>query len=506
MFYESFSLERRNGWAFGMKTWVAVLNKQGENATPAVIDVLEALHKDEKVCFSVATQRMFLVGHEITQLKSHEACSSVVVGATESMDPPMGEPQVMYFGDLTAVFNGVMYDVAEKKPRLEMFFQSLKGDRVEFAKGFVETVDGDYSLVLAEEGKLVSARDPVGVAPMYYGESNTIAALASNRKALWRLGIAEPKSFLPGHVASATREGFEFKPVKTLPFHEPEQISIEEAAETLQRMLEVSVMRRVQGMRKVTVAFSGGLDSSLVAFLAKKLGVEVELVHVSLENHPETAEAVRAAMELDLPLQVHLYKDADVERDLPTVIGLIEEPDPVKAGVGLSFYWAAQKAGEERLKVLLAGQGADELFGGYQRYVTEYLAQGDEQVRRTMYHDVAYVYESNLERDEKICLSQDVELRLPFASFELAKFATSLPTELKFEKRADSLRKLVLRQVALNLGLSKAIVEKPKKAVQYCTGISNALKRIAKKQGLTLAEYTNKLFMEARRAAEPPQL
>jgi asparagine synthase (glutamine-hydrolysing) len=490
---------------FDMKTWVAVLNKQGENAVPTVMDTLESLHKGEKMCFSIATNLAFLVGQEMNQLKAHEACSSVVVGAAESMGLPLGEPQVMYFGDLTAVFDGVIYDAANKKPRLEMFSQSLKGDREEFAKEFVESVEGDYSLVLAEAGRLVSARDSVGVAPLYYGENSTIAALASNRKALWRLGIAEPKSFPPGHVALVTREGFEFKSVKTLPFQEPEQISIEEAAETLQHMLEVSVMRRVKGTRKVAVAFSGGLDSSLVAFLAKKLGVEVELVHVSLENHPETAEAMRAAMELDLPLHVHLFKDADIEIDLSTVIGLIEDPDPVRAGVGLSFYWAAQKTAEAGLKVLLAGQGADELFGGYQRYVTEYLEHGDEAVRRTMYHDVAYVYESNLERDEKICLSHDVELRLPFASFELAKFAMSLPTELKFEKCADSLRKLVLRRVAANAGLSKAIVEKPKKAVQYSTGISNALKRIAKKRGLTLPEYTNQLYLEARKAAEPPQ-
>ena len=76
---------------------------------------------------------------------------------------------------------------------------------------------------------------------------------------------------------------------------------------------------------------------------------------------------------LNLPLQVHLFKDSDVEKTLPKAVALIEEADPIKASVGLPFYWVAEKASEAGFKVMLAGQGADELFGGYQRYVTRVL-------------------------------------------------------------------------------------------------------------------------------------
>ncbi len=112
--------------------------------------------------------------------------------------------------------------------------------------------------------------------------------------------------------------------------------------------------------------------------------------------------------------------------------------------------------------------------------------------------DVAVIHERNIERDEKICSFHDVELRLPFASYQIAEFAMCLPTELKIEKKQDSLRKLVLRKTAENMGLSKGITAKPKKAVQYSTGISSALKKLAKKQNLTLAEYVNRLFLEAK--------
>ena len=330
-------------------------------------------------------------------------------------------------------------------------------------------------------------------------KTKDIAALATNRKALWKLGIENPISFPPGNMAFVNREGFQFKPVKTLTFAEPTPITLDEAAKKLQALLEESIKRRTHDVKEVAVAFSGGLDSSLVAYLASKLGVKVNLLHVSMENQPETEEAIEASDQLNLPLQVHLFKDSDVEKTLPKVVALIEEADPIKASVGLPFYWAAEKAAEAGFRVMLAGQGADELFGGYQRYVNEYCKDGSEKVRKTMFNDVVKIHESNLERDLKITGFHDVELRLPFASFELAEFALSLPLECKMEQKPDTLRKLVLRKVALNVGMPSSVVDKPKKAVQYSTGINDAIKRIAKKQGKTVNEYITELFQESKR-------
>jgi asparagine synthase (glutamine-hydrolysing) len=270
---------------------------------------------------------------------------------------------------------------------------------------------------------------------------------------------------------------------------------MQEAAETLQELLEQAVCVRVSDVRDVAVAFSGGLDSSVVAFLAKKCQVNDHLVHVSLEGQPETEEARKAADALGLPLQVYLFSEEDVARVVPKVVAVIEEADPVKASIGVPFYWAAEKTAAAGLTVMLAGQGADELFGGYQRYVNEYLLHGEEAVRKAMFSDVVEIHESNLERDMKICGFHGVELRVPFGSYQIAEFAMSLPTELKIEKRADTLRKLVLRKTAENMSLPTSVTEKTKKAVQYSTGINNALKKTAKKQKTTLSKYIEKLFL-----------
>ena len=404
--------------------------------------------------------------------------------------------QPLRLGDAAVLFDGRIYSPTLGALGTEIIAKKLQqADHLKVSETFLKEVEGDFSFIIAEPQRIIAGRAPIGVKPLYYGENRTVAAFASNKKALWKLGIDEALSFPPGHLAFVSREGFKFKPIKTLVYSEPKQVTMQKAAETLQKLLERSVRRRVSGTKEIAVAFSGGLDSSVTAFLAKKCRANVHLIHVSLENRPETEEAKKAADELNLPLHVYLFGEADVEKVVSSVVELIEEADAVKASIGVPFYWTAEKAAETGFRVLLAGQGADELFGGYQRYVNDYLLHGKEKARRAMFDDAVKLHESNIERDVKICGFHDVELRLPFASYQIAQFALNLTVELKIERKADSLRKLVLRKVAVDMGLPSSIVEKPKKAVQYATGINDVLKKLAKKQKTTITEYVNKLFL-----------
>jgi asparagine synthase (glutamine-hydrolysing) len=477
-------------------TTMAALSKSGRDVVPTVIQALDSLMVEDSH-FILASPSELNEADSAQTLREANLCSSIAVGCILPKRLQRFAPQFARNGNAMFVFEGRLYSSRRKDFQSELYHKtSLRHEKT--LETLLKEAEGDFLAIAAEPNRILAVRDSVGVQPFYYAENADLAALATNRTALWKLGMVEVYSLTPGNLASVGSKGFEFKPVKTLVYKKPRETTLPEAAQTLQQLLEFSVRVRVRGMREVAVAFSGGLDSSVVAFLAKKCGTHVHLVHVSLFGQRETEDAKGAADDLKLPLSVHLFEADDVEKTVSKVVELIEEPDPVKAAIGIPFYWIAQKTAEAGLHVLLAGQGADELFGGYQRYVNEYLAHGEDEVRKTMFNDVAKLHESNIERDEKICGFHGVELRLPFASFGIAEFASSLPVALKIEKKPDGLRKLVLRRLALNAGLPEVLLNKPKKAIQYATGVNEALRKIARKHGVTVRAYVERLFREGK--------
>jgi asparagine synthase (glutamine-hydrolysing) len=483
-----------------MRVTVAALDKQGNSVVNRVLDVLRALDVGQSTHYGLISPKKGLFQKNLNLIGKQSVESSTVIGYASSQPPTASGYEFLQLDDAALLFEGKIYEPIPKPAITQQAVKELRHCEATL-QTLIQQADGDYQFLLIKDCWMAAARDPIGVQPLYFGENKEVAAFATNKKALWKLGIENPTSFPPGNIAFSNRDGFQFKPVKTLTYTEPTQVGIEDAAKTLQSLLEESIRRRVHGLKKAAVAFSGGLDSSVVAFLANKLGVKVSLLHVSLENQEETEEAIEAAEALDLPLQIHLFKDSDVEATLPKVVELIEEPDPIKASIGVPFYWAAEKAADEGFKVMLAGQGADELFGGYQRYVNLYCQDGSEKTLKTILDDTVNIHTSNLERDLKITAFHDVELRLPFASFDLAKFALSLPIECKIEQKPDTLRKLVLRKMALNAGMPAAVAEKPKKAVQYSTGINDAIKRLAKKHQKSVNEYINELYQHLKEDA-----
>jgi asparagine synthase (glutamine-hydrolysing) len=480
-----------------MKATIAILDKNGDSVVERVLDVLDSFDVGKLSHFALVSPTKSFFEKNIEIIKKQGLKSSTAAGYVTSKPKSVSDYETLQLDDAALLFEGrvyssipknaIMEQAAKDQPHCEATIQTI-----------IELYNGDYCFLMLKAGWVAAGRDPIGVQPLYFGENKDIAAFATNRKALWKLGIENPSSFPPGNLGFANRQGFKFKPIRTLTYTEPKPITMADAAKQLQVLLEISIQQRVHGLKEVAVAFSGGLDSSLVAFLASKYGVKVNLFHVTLENQPETEEAMTAAEALNLPLRVNLFKDSDVEKTLPKVVELIEEPDPIKASIGLPFYWVAENAAEANFKVMLAGQGADELFGGYQRYVNEFCQDGTAVARKTMFNDVVNLHETNLERDLKITGFHDVELRLPFGSFDLAEFALALPVEFKIENKTDTLRKLVLRKMAIDAGMPASMAKKPKKAIQYSTGINDAIKRIAKNHQKTVNEYINELFQKSQ--------
>ena len=168
--------------------------------------------------------------------------------------------------------------------------------------------------------------------------------------------------------------------------------------------------------------------------------------------------------------------------------------DKVNVSIGIGIFWVAKQTTNLGYDVLLSGQGADEYFGGYKRYIDIYSEFGEEILQKIIFNDVTKLHEVNLERDIKICEYHNLELRLPYVSHQLAEFSSSLPMKFKFNSQWDLQRKDMLRKVATNLGVPNFIVNKPKKAIQYSTGINKILHKIAKKKGVSVKEYISEEF------------
>ncbi len=475
-----------------MGALIAIINKKGRDATERAVAMLKMLKHDGIKAFGIASSTIVKIEKSIEDLQNQNLNMPTIVGHAFSKIFASDKPQPIKLENAALVFEGRFYPTSPKFSDMEIVAQKLQ-NRKEAVNTLFDS-EGCFAFAMVKSEKIVAGRDVMGISPFYWGENLEFAALASERKALWKIGIKNVKSFPPGHVALVDRKGFQFQRVKTLAYSKAKQASVQAAAKQLEKLLLRSVQDRVFGINKVAVAFSGGLDSSLIAFLAKTAGANVHLIHVSLKNQSETEHAKKAAEMLNLPLHVHLYSEKDVEKILPRVFWSIEEPDSIKASIGVPFFWTAEKVAKMGLKVLLAGQGADELFGGYKRYVNDYLRYGNEKVHRILFNDVLKMYETNFERDFKICNFHNVELRLPFATYQLSKFAINLPVTLKIRLPDDGLRKLVLRQATENLGLPQLIVKRPKKAMQYATGVNKIFSKLASKAKLSVKEYLQQKF------------
>jgi len=480
---------------------VAAVNKRGENAVPTVVAMLKELTHRGVDAHEVATPTSAATAKSIEKIAIQDISSSVALGHNLSRVLPRDRPQPVQGDGFALVFEGRLFP-STSLPDVNEVIEMLEPNPQRNAIHVIEELEGSYAFAIARPNQIVAGRDALGTNPLYYGENETTCAIASERKALWKLGIKNAKSFPPGYTAVINAQGFSFKPIKTIVQPLQEDIDMETAAKRLQDLLLESMRKRVSDLEKVAVAFSGGLDSSLIAVLAEKCGINVQLISVGLENQPEVKFAETAAEALKLPLHLQTYTVKDVEKILPKVLWLIEEPNLIKASIAIPFYWTAENASKLGCNVLLAGQGADELFGGYQRYLKEYEQLGVEAVQKAMYRDVETSYEKNFQRDNQACSFHKVELRLPFVDRDVVRFSLSLPPSLKIESSEDHLRKRVLRRVAQNLGMPLFIVNKTKKAVQYATGVNKAIKRLARKEGLTSREYVEKVFRRVYPALE----
>jgi asparagine synthase (glutamine-hydrolysing) len=347
---------------------------------------------------------------------------------------------------------------------------------------------GEFAVLGKLRSRMFAFRDPNGLKPLYYAGRGKFVAFASERKALWRMGLKDPKRVLPGYLYSIGKQGatqtrlFEIK----RPSEKP--MTFKQAKLQLAQLLKRSIRRVTRGIDRVAVAFSGGLDSALTAALAKHT-CKVELVSVGLSGSPELASVEKYARELDLPISVEPFEPSSLEDYVRRVVWLIEEPNLMKVSVAVPLHWAAMIAARRGCTVMLCGQGSDELYGGYYKYAKTLDTKGRRALRNELYSSVIGASQVNYERDEQATAPFGIELRTPFADLDLVRYSLTIPSEFKVKAGNDLTRKWILRSVAKSLGLHEDIVLRRKKAIQHGTGVENAIRKLARSRNLTVESY-----------------
>ena len=415
--------------------------------------------------------------------------------------------------NLVLVSNGEIYNYQELKDNLNdnyitdsdcevilnlisKFYKTSLADAVNKA---IKFLDGDYAFAVYDGKDMVLARDPVGVKPLYYGENypRKIFGFASERKALWNIGIKDVKTLPPNKILVNQKltdpDHVLEKSIKNKGKIHPKNADLEYIKDNLKNSLIYSVEKRIQGLDKVGIIFSGGVDSTLITRIAIDLGIKPILYSVGQEDSVDMKFSIKAAEWLDLPLKCQFIDEEIVGQNLAGVLDAIEEFNLMKIGVGMTAYLAAKMAHDDGLKVVLSGQGADELFGGYHRYLDFFHEKGED-AQNDLKNDVLNLYHVNLQRDDAACMAHGVELRVPYLDMKIINMAMNIPMKYKIKDEKDPLRKCILRMVASDLNVPEEIVYRPKKAAQYGSGIHKILiKKVLKKK-----DYSNYLHEKYR--------
>jgi asparagine synthase (glutamine-hydrolysing) len=265
-------------------------------------------------------------------------------------------------------------------------------------------------------------------------------------------------------------------------------------AEELRLLLTESISTQTAGLDTVAAGFSGGLDSAVIAKIAEDLRTDVHLVTVGIGRTPEMSRAESAAKTLGLPITTRELSRNNVAECLDRVLWLIEEPTLMKVSIAMAIYWTTQVALQNGSPVIMLGQGSDELFGGYKRFATIMGKRGEDAASEAISESIRQAHEVNYQRDEQVISALRAELRLPFATRKITEFASRVPLAMKVRSPADSVRKWILREVAIKLGIPSEIAMRPKKAIQHASGVEEAIREIARKHGLTASDYLEQRY------------
>ena len=287
------------------------------------------------------------------------------------------------------------------------------------------------------------------------------------------LGIVKQGKLIPQDLWIKFVQGMENK-------FEDLETNKQRAKRELAEALIISVKKRA--VPKFAVLFSGGVDSSLIAFIAKQLKCNFACYTVGIENSDDIMWAKQVAAEYSLNFKFKVLSLDEFEAALKYVIRLLNDADIVKASVGSVLYCAAKLALEDGNNILFGGLGSEEIFAGYQRH-EEALKNGFEALHKECWNGLKNMWQRDIARDFAIAKSLGLDLRTPFLDKDVIKKAMAIHPMFKMDSSA---KKIILREAAEFIGLKKEFAWRKKQAAQYGSNFVKGIEKLAKRGGFNL--------------------
>ena len=404
------------------------------------------------------------------------------------IDPEGGAQPIQSSGAGPAVAaNGMIYNYRNIRETLERErpqtrFQT-KSDTEAILQSYiahgpdgVSTLDGMFAYVIADGHRIVAARDPIGIKPLYTGTKDGALFFASEIKALaGRMDTID--EFPAGHVYDSERG---YRQYYTLPEPTSDITDPGEAAALVRTTLTKAVRKRLRSDVPLGAFLSGGLDSSIIAAIAMKELGSLHTFSVGLEGSSDIVAARRVAEYLGTHHHELQLTEADIVDALPSILFHLEsyDVDLVRSAVPC---WFVSKLAARHVKVVLTGEGADELFAGYTYYKD--IADG-ESLQGELRRSIASMHNINLQRVDRMTMAHGLEARVPFLDTTMIATAARTAPGLKLATGAgQTIEKWILRKAFDDL-LPNDIVWRDKLQFDEGSGTAELLSATARRATL----------------------
>ena len=349
-----------------------------------------------------------------------------------------------FLTDETALIcNGEIYNFKQLAESKNVDVSSLRSDvdvilklaATSHISEYVCSLDGDFAFVLANGTGFQAARDPVGVRPLFYGTGvdapNVPLAFASEAKALYAApGIHSIHVFPPSTYYDSLTGFHAYVPAPCEPGTGDAGVS-----DSINRLLKTAVRKRFthsDNQERVAVLCSGGVDSAIIttiaAALAEHQGANIQVFTMQYDSGL-SEDALYAKM-LCCQIGSHVihtvvkFSEQEVQGCIEKVITTIESCDPNTVRAAIPMYLLAKHISEQTdIKVVLSGEGADELFAGYSYFS---LAPTADAVTQETDRLVKNIHMFDLLRADRCFAAFGLEVRVPFLDSDLVRYVSKL--------------------------------------------------------------------------------